>query len=113
MGFLDFLFGKSQPVQEITGQELVRDIQKGEKIQLVDVRGSGEYAQGHVPGSKLIPLTSINSHVGELDKGVRVVTICASGHRSSLAAKTLMKHGFTNVQNLAGGMMRWPGKVER
>ena len=38
-----------------------------EQFNLIDVRQPGEYESGHIPGSKLIPLTDLNSRIGEID----------------------------------------------
>ncbi|MCX7937522.1 MAG: rhodanese-like domain-containing protein [Chlorobi bacterium] len=62
---------------------------------LVDVRTPGEYAAGHVRGSRNIPLDSISQHVAELKKSNRpVVLVCASGGRSSRATAILKNAGI-------------------
>ena len=67
--------------------------------QLVDVRGPGEFAGGHAPGSVNIPLQEIAERAGELDAERPVVVCCASGTRSAMAAHRLRKHGFKRVIN--------------
>ena len=80
---------------------------------LIDVREPGEYAQGHVPGSKNVPLSKIHI-VGNFvkDKNTPVFVYCLSGGRSSQAANKLKDLGFTAVNNI-GGINSYKGAVER
>jgi rhodanese-related sulfurtransferase len=75
--------------------------------QLIDVREPVEYAEGHLPGSKLMPLGSLEQHSAELDKEAPLVLVCKSGMRSAQAQAKLQALGFHNVVNLAGGLMAW------
>jgi len=78
-------------------------------IQVVDVREPAEFidALGHIPGARLIPLSALGEHSAALDRARPVVTVCRSGARSAQATVLLQKAGFTQVANLAGGMLRW------
>ena len=68
-------------------------LEKGAVI--IDVRTAGEYANGHVMGSKNIPLDMINSRVAELKKaGKPVITVCRSGARSGMAKGILANAGI-------------------
>lgn len=73
--------------------------------QFVDVREPTEVAGGTLPGTVNIPLAELESRVGELDPDRRVVLLCRSGARSTSAARYLTSVGFTDVINLAGGML--------
>jgi sulfur dioxygenase len=82
----------------------------GPAVQIVDVRESAEYhgALGHIAGALPIPLGELAERAGkELDAQRPVVTVCRSGARSAQAALLLGRQGFTQVANLAGGMLRW------
>ncbi len=85
MGILGNLFGSNKECEAI--------LSKGGVV--VDVRSPQEFASGHVPGSRNIPLGQLNQRIGELKKLKKpVVLCCASGMRSGAATGTLKKHGF-------------------
>ena len=76
---------------------------------IVDVRTDKEYQQGHVMNSLHIPLGLLDDRLHELKdyKSSAVVMVCRSGARSGHAAAKLKKQGFTDVHNMAGGMMAY------
>ncbi len=85
-------------------------------VAFIDVREPDEYAAGHIPGVKLIPLGSVPSRLSEIPKDKTVIAVCRSGNRSSQATKYLRDQGFDNVHNMTGGMSQWTQagyKVER
>jgi sulfur dioxygenase len=78
-------------------------------IQIVDVREPDEFhgPLGHIPGASPIPLGELKERVGELRKDKPVVSVCRAGGRSARATLILRNAGFSDVANLAGGMLRW------
>jgi len=76
---------------------------------IIDVRESDEYATGHLPESRNIPLAKIEERAGEIakSKDVPLLVVCQSGARSTDACKTLEKLGFTKVHSLGGGIAAW------
>jgi len=74
---------------------------------VVDVRSPHEFAGGHVPGAKLMPLDRIHEVSGELDRAEPVYLICRSGMRSQMAAKILAGQGFAHLINVDGGTVAW------
>lgn len=82
-----------------------------EDAHIVDVRETEEFANGHLPDARHIPLSKLADRVGEIEKfkGKPVIVCCASGMRSSRACGQLKKLGFDNVHNLAGGIDAWVG----
>ncbi len=90
------------------------DVKQGASLQsqgalLIDVREPDEYAQGHAPGSTLIPLGQLEQRLHELSarKDKPIALICRSGNRSGVAQKILEKAGFIKTVNVAGGMNAW------
>lgn len=79
---------------------------------LLDVRTPQEYIAGHIPGSKNVPLQTINniSNVTD-DKDIPIFVYCHSGGRSSRATGALQSMGYVNVKNI-GGIAAYSGKVE-
>ena len=73
---------------------------------LIDVREHAEYAAGHVPGARPIPMGQLTDRLDELDKGSPVHVICASGNRSSAMRDLLASAGFDAV-NVRGGTSQW------
>jgi len=67
--------------------------------QIVDVRTKGEFNSSHKDGSVNIPLDALKERVEELDNTKPIILCCASGSRSSLAKRILIKQGFENVHN--------------
>ncbi|MGE5221328.1 MAG: MBL fold metallo-hydrolase [Omnitrophica WOR_2 bacterium] len=97
----------SGDILDITPQDLAQKLTSGEDLLVVDVREPWEFAQGHVPGAKLIPLSALNTELSTLDPGKPVAVICASGNRSESAAALLGQKGFKKVYNILNGMYGW------
>ncbi|TMF20904.1 MAG: rhodanese-like domain-containing protein [Chloroflexi bacterium] len=74
---------------------------------LLDVREPWEYAAGHVPGARLIPLGELEQRVSEVPRDRPVLAICHSGQRSLAAAGYLIQLGYTDIQNVDGGTAAW------
>jgi rhodanese-related sulfurtransferase len=74
---------------------------------VLDVRGTDEFAAGHVPNSRNIPVADLDKRLGELPAGKPVIVVCASGSRSAKAAATLRKSGRSDVFCLDGGLSGW------
>ena len=79
---------------------------------LLDVRQDFEYAEGHLPGAKHIPLPELSERLGELDKHLPLLTYCHSGKRSLAAANLLEGQGFRELMSLKGGIMAWAAQLE-
>jgi len=72
----------------------------------VDVRERAEYAEAHVPGAILMPMSELVSRLGELDPGLAIYVICASGNRSKAMTDLLRSAGF-DAASVAGGTHGW------
>jgi DMSO/TMAO reductase YedYZ molybdopterin-dependent catalytic subunit/rhodanese-related sulfurtransferase/glyoxylase-like metal-dependent hydrolase (beta-lactamase superfamily II) len=78
-------------------------------LQVVDVRGPAETAEGTLPGAREIPLASLTRSLDGLDRTAPVLVYCASGYRSQVAASVLLAAGFADVSDLLGGYGAWAG----
>lgn len=77
---------------------------------VVDVREYGEFAhEGHIPGALHVHVGHLDATLDRLrlDRNHPIVSTCSVGHRGSLGASILKRHGFTRAFNLLGGMTAW------
>jgi rhodanese-related sulfurtransferase len=73
---------------------------------LLDVRENDEWAAGHAPEARHIPLGELSARAGEVPRDQVVYVICRSGARSGRAAQALAAAGWEAI-NVAGGMQDW------
>lgn len=81
-----------------------------QEVQILDVRGAGEFNLGHIKGAKHIFVGYIQDRINELDPNKKVALHCQAGDRSAIAHSLLQKAGFQVVENYMGGMADWKGK---
>ena len=74
---------------------------------LVDVRENDEYRTVRANGAVLMPMSEFQTRHTELPKDRPIYVICASGSRSAAATGFLLRNGWTDVQNVAGGTGEW------
>jgi len=76
---------------------------------VLDVREAADFNNGHIKNAKNIPLSSLKSQLDSLvkDKNKPVLAYCRSGNVSGKASRILKSSGFSNVHNLAGGILSW------
>lgn len=93
-------------IWEIDPQSLEERLQQ---VQVIDVREPEEFhgPLGHIPQAVLIPLDKLNAQIDKIAADRPIVTVCRAGGRSAQATVILQKVGFSDVANLAGGMLRW------
>ena len=93
--------------------EEIKKLSNIEGAILLDVRMPNDYAGGHIPGSRNLPLSDIVKVAEYLpDKNALIFTYCQSGMRSNRAAMALQKLGYTNVTNI-GGISTYTGPIEK
>ncbi len=96
--------------RSITAEELNEMARANPGLRLLDVREPVELmTTGAIAGVENISVRQLQHRIGEIpqDKSSPIVTICASGSRSTEAAHILQQSGYTNVMNLIGGTMGW------
>jgi len=96
----------------LTARELKAELDRGETLQIIDVREPQEYQINRIPGSTLIPLGDLPKRYVELDPNANLVMQCKSGMRSAKAQDFLRSKGFTHVRNLTGGVLAWIDQVD-
>jgi rhodanese-related sulfurtransferase len=76
---------------------------------LLDVREKDEYDYASIDGSRLLPMSELQQRIGELEslKDTHIVVHCHHGGRSLNVTQFLRQQGFTQVQNMTGGIDDW------
>lgn len=104
---------EGQPtISDITPRQLADRIERGDDIQLIDVREEWEWQIARLPGARLIPLGQISAAAPTLDRNREIVLFCHAGVRSLHAAEELAAAGFSRLTNLSGGIARWSQEVD-
>jgi len=100
-------------MDEITATELKARLDRGDDLQIIDVREPNEYEVARLEGSKLIPLGQIVNRQGEIDEGRETIVHCKLGGRSAKAIESLQRAGFKGrLVNLKGGITAWSNEVD-
>ncbi len=110
--YTDLISDVRKRTKQVSLEELKRRLEARdprEKPVLVDVREKDEWRGGYIPGAVSIPrgFLEIQAEQKLPDKNARIVTYCAGGTRSALAAATLQELGYTNVETANPGFVRW------
>jgi hydroxyacylglutathione hydrolase len=102
---------EERPVQRIETldvEDLAQRLDGSGGPLVIDVRGSEEYAAGHVPGSLHMPYEQLRERLAELPRDRPIAAICKAGKRSGLAASILQREGFERVMHVSrGGFAAW------
>lgn len=105
-------------IQTIDSDRIEQAQQEG--VTLIDVRPAFMYDEGHIPGAVNVPLVipEDGSMIPDADivsavsaAGVQpdddVVLYCQTGQHAGLAADTLAKEGFSDIELYTGSMNDW------
>jgi rhodanese-related sulfurtransferase len=93
-------------MEEITATELKQRLDRGDDIQLIDVREQNEYDGRHVRGALHIPFWAIPERADELPRDRPVVFQCRLGARSAMVTEAFRASGW-DAYNLEGGITAW------
>ena len=74
---------------------------------VVDVRELNEFAAVRLDGVALVPMSTFAARFGELPRDRPLLLMCAAGARSAAATAHLLRNGYTDVVNVAGGITEW------
>lgn len=91
--------GKLTTITSVSAEEVAQT----EGCTIVDVRKPGEYQSEHVENAIFYPLDYMNDELNKLDKNTTYHVHCAGGYRSVIAISLLMRNGYTNLIDIAGG----------
>ena len=96
-------------IKEIEVLELKSKLDSGEKINFIDCRELAEWSEGHIEGATLIPLSEFQQKYESVltDKDAKIVVQCRSGKRSMDACMFLLSKGYSDLNNLEGGILAW------
>src|SRR5436305_11316346 len=95
-------------IEEVDPSEVKELTHEG--VTIVDVRGSEEFATGHLPRAKSVPRGHLESRIEGVvpDRSTQVILYCASGQRSAYAARTMIEDlGYEHVRSMTGGIALW------
>ncbi len=93
-------------VQSLGATDAKALIDLGE-VDVIDVRDAREYAGGHIPGARLLPLDELKPDPKAKLTRDNVLFVCAKGIRSATAAKLAEGLGFGRLYTLEGGTQAW------
>ena len=100
-------------LEEITAAEFKQRLDRGDRLQIIDVREPGEYEIARIPDSKLIPLGEVVNRSNEIDETRETIVHCKGGVRSAKAIAALKRAGFAGrLINLKGGITAWSDEVD-
>ena len=99
---------------EIDPQSVKQLRDAGEPLVVLDVRNPDEYATAKIEGSVFIPMGELQARLAELEphRDKRIVVHCHHGGRSLRVTAFLRQQGFSQVQNLTGGIDAWSLAVD-
>ncbi len=109
LSYSDLLAQTRASIRELSFDELKARLDAKEDFVLLDVREKEEFRAGYVPGAVNIPRGFLEMQIeGKIhDRSTKIVTMCAGGVRSALAAVTLKNMGYANVESANPGFVRW------
>ena len=99
--------------QQISRDE-AKEMMDTQEVIIWDVREQDEYDSGHIPGSVLLPVGTIDeTTAAEVipEKDSTVLVYCRSGNRSKTASAALAELGYTDIYEF-GGINSWPYETE-
>jgi molybdopterin/thiamine biosynthesis adenylyltransferase/rhodanese-related sulfurtransferase len=99
-------------IDQMSPTELNQRLQRGEDLDVIDVREPFEWNIARIEGARLVPMGQFKAEVPNLKRDQLIVLQCKTGRRSQNVAEYLRSIGFENVANLAGGIYRWSDEVD-
>lgn len=95
---------------EITVNQLLKRVEAGEAVYLLDVRTEAEFVDARLAFTNLrVPYDLLEQHIDQLpqDRETKIFCFCRIGRRSGIATRMLSEKGYTQVYNVIGGITAW------
>jgi rhodanese-related sulfurtransferase len=107
--FLKLVEKAKQGVHEVSVGDVKRKLDGAEQFHFIDVREDHEFAKDHAQGAIHLGRGILERDIETLipQKGAEIILYCGGGFRSTLAAESLGRMGYTNVSSMAGGIRAW------
>ena len=108
LAILSTFNSKAQVVKHVNAYEFKQLVDSKEGI-ILDVRTPGEVAKAHIQGTSTINIADKDfiAKINMIQKDKAIYVYCLTGSRSRTAARYMEQNGFTNVYNLAQGVISW------
>jgi rhodanese-related sulfurtransferase len=99
---------------EIDVVSVKRKLDAGDDLLLIDCREADEYATANIATAKFVPMSEIADRLSELEphKERPIVVHCHHGGRSRRVTRWLREQGFTQAQNMTGGIDAWSQQID-
>lgn len=99
---------------EISSEVLHDLLENGKEVRVIDIRSSGEFDRGAIPGSENIPFQELPQKIEGLADEENVVTVCPHGKASLQAVRIIDSYEGTtgSVRSLEGGIDAWTREYE-
>jgi hydroxyacylglutathione hydrolase len=98
--------GTLETVPRVSVREAAEELAGASAPVVLDVRGPGEFEDGHIDGAVLLPLPELNARLADVPRAPRMIVHCKSGYRSVCAWSVLTANGIEAV-DVAGGFDAW------
>jgi len=85
---------------------------RGEPLEILDVREAHEHAIVRIPGATDLPLSELPARMHELDSARAYTLSCHHGPRAVQAFRLLRAAGFSRLQVLQGGIDAWAARID-
>lgn len=99
-------------IVNITAEQVQTRLERGDEVQIIDVREDGEVATGMIPGALHISVGDMEDRFEEIDPEREAIIVCRSGRRSKSVCNFLHAKGYDKILNMKDGMLAWKGEKD-
>lgn len=107
-GTLEVIEYTATSYTELTAEQAGKILQNTTPL-ILDVRTPDEFKQGYIQSANLLPVQVLQQYIKRLEphKNQDIFIYCATGNRSTVASRILIKSGFKKIYNLRYGISDW------